>query len=102
MRPQKPLVGNQNKGILKARKNNSKLEDNLNWVNNNKIKTDFQQRNKEEYQNLKIFTGTSKSIKYYSKKFQERSRNVSLLQVGSHLYEIIGMVDSRKTYLDQL
>ena len=91
MRPQKQPLNKQYKAILKTQQHNSKLEDNLNWVNKNKIKTNFQIKNKEEYQHLKIFTGTTKSIKYYSKKFQERSRNINMLQIGSHLYEIIGI-----------
>ena len=85
------------KSILKKRTNElsktSKQTDGIEWLKKNKINTSTK-KEKQEEMSMKIFTVTTKSLIYYSKKFADKSAMKSV-QVGSYLFEIIGKLTTK-------
>lgn len=81
------------KGILKNKTNlqpNSKQTDNLKWIKENSEKTKLAQKSKD--QGLKIFTGTTKSIKFFTEMFETNESNKlkKKQSVGHFLFQLYG------------
>jgi hypothetical protein len=94
---EKPTKTVSFKSILASLDNESSKELNRMKVKNKANKTN--KLNELETMSLKFFSGTTKSIKYFSKKFDEIAKskqtqsNASKAYVGQHLFEIIGKLE---------
>lgn len=82
------------RGILKKKPSQHKslLDDRVKWSNENAISTNEQ--NTEALKRMKFFSGSTKSIKYLTKKFHEASKETKLKHVGTFAFEIVAILDS--------
>jgi len=69
----------------KANERTSIVKDPVKWSNENTNKN-----NDDHVKILKFFSGSTKSIKYSSKKFKENCGNPKLKHAGAFIFEIIG------------
>ena len=72
-------VPNTNNGLR-----SSKLTDGQQWTKVNKVNTP---PSNEDVNSFKFFTGTTKSVKFFSNKIAHEKNNF----FGAYLYEMIGM-----------
>jgi len=88
-------VDNSANGILKKKisQRTSKLKDPVKWSNEN-----ANPNNDDPVRTVKFFSGSTKSIKYLSKKFRENSQNPKLKHAGAFIFEIIGKLLTKKPF----